>query len=65
MAIYSCGDISTPYQSNEYHKAMNARLARKCSEIIASSQLREMHHTKKGDFTHLAPVGHLRTVIRG
>lgn len=65
MAIYSCGDISTPSQSNEYRKAVLARQAREFHGKAAAFQLSNMHYTKKGDFTHLAPVGHLRTVIRG
>ena len=65
MAIYTCGDISTPTQSNEYRKAMLARQARELHGKAAAFQLSNMHHTKKGDFTHLVSVGHLRTVIRG
>lgn len=65
MAIYTCGDISTPYQSNEYCIAKQARQARARHGKTAAFQLSNTNHTQKGDFTHLAPVGNLRSVIRG
>lgn len=65
MAIYTCGDISTPYQSNEYRAALQARKERERHGKTAAFQLSNMKHTNKGDFTHLAPVGNLRSVIRG
>lgn len=60
--VYSCGDISHKPKSNEYHKAMAARKSKDCFAIIASSQV--INHTSKGDFTHLAAVGHCTSVIQ-
>ncbi len=61
--IYQCGDITLRPTTNEYSKAISARFNKKASSIIASSQA--INHTSKGDFTHLAPTGHLTVVIRG
>lgn len=60
--VYQCGDVSQPYRSNEHRKAMHARIAKQASTVLAMSDAADLRFTSKGDFTHLAPTGHLTTV---
>ncbi|ARM70569.1 hypothetical protein HOR75_gp43 [Shewanella phage SppYZU05] len=60
--VYSCGDVSlTASQrgSEDYRAAIRARQAREQARKIAKNEDFCKHYSQKGDFTHLAPIGHV------
>ena len=60
--VYSCGDVSlTASQrgSEDYRAAIRARKAREMAQKIAQAENTAKRYSQKGDFTHLAPVGHV------
>ena len=60
--VYSCGDVSlTASQrgSEDYRAAIRARQDRERARKIAKTENFAKHYSQKGDFTHLAPVGHV------
>ncbi|AHJ10553.1 hypothetical protein Spp001_45 [Shewanella phage Spp001] len=60
--VFSCGDVSltaSPRGSEDYRAAIRARQDRERARKIAKTEDLAKHYSQKGDFTHLAPVGHV------
>lgn len=55
--IYATAPVTCRYESQDYRRVVLARAARDVATRKAAQEPKTF--TQKGDFTHLAPVGHV------